>query len=73
MQIRNEIEEFYKRTKVTEGLLELRNLGTVADLIVRSAMMRKESRGLHHTTDYPERDDVNFLRDTIICSLDDRM
>jgi len=64
--IREEIENFYKGTKVVEGLIELRNLATVADLIVRSAIKRKESRGLHYTTDYPERDDEHWLRDTLI-------
>lgn len=64
--IRDEIETFYKKTKVVEGLIELRNLATVADLIIRCAMDRKESRGLHYTTDFPQRDDVHWLRDTII-------
>ena len=64
--IKSEIEEFYKKTKVTAGILELRNLATVALLIIRSALMRKESRGLHYTTDYPYKDDKNWLKDTII-------
>jgi L-aspartate oxidase len=64
--IRLEIESFYKRTKVTEPLIELRNLAQCASLIIRCAMMRKESRGLHVTTDYRERDDANFKRDTVI-------
>ena len=64
--IREEIETFYKKTKVTEGLIELRNIAIVADLIIRSAMTRKESRGLHYTTDYPERDDQHWGRDTIL-------
>ena len=64
--IRREIEEYYRRTIITDGLLELRNLSTVAQLIIESAMRRKESRGLHYTTDYPEQDNKNFLRDTII-------
>lgn len=64
--IKDEVKDFYRRTKVTEGLIELRSLATVADLIVRSAMMRNESRGLHYTTDYPERDDKSWLRDTMI-------
>jgi L-aspartate oxidase len=64
--IKDEVKDFYRRTKITEGLIELRSLATVAELIVRSAMMRKESRGLHYTTDYPERDDKNWLRDTVI-------
>lgn len=66
--IRQEVENFYRRTKVTEGLIELRNLATVAQLIIQSAQYRKESRGLHYMTDYPKRDDENYLRDTIIQS-----
>jgi L-aspartate oxidase len=64
--IRQEVESFYKRTKVTEPLIELRNLGQCASLVIRCAMSRKESRGLHVTTDYRERDDVHFKCDTII-------
>ncbi len=63
--IREEVERFYKKTKVTEQLLELRNIALCATLIIRCAMKRKESRGLHHTTDYPERDDTHFLCDSI--------
>lgn len=64
--ILDEIENFYKRTKVVEGLIELRNLATVADLIVRSARQRHESRGLHFTTDYPQRNDEHWLHDTLL-------
>ncbi len=64
--ILEEVKDFYKRTKVTEELIELRNLSTLADLIIRSALGRKESRGLHFTTDYPNKDDQNWLKDTII-------
>jgi L-aspartate oxidase len=64
--ILDEVKDFYKRTKVTEGLIELRNLSCLSDLIIRSALERKESRGLHFTTDYPELDDTNWLKDTII-------
>ncbi|MBU1297732.1 MAG: L-aspartate oxidase [Bacteroidetes bacterium] len=64
--IKYEIEKFYKRTKVTEGLIELRNLALIAKLIIHSAMVRKESRGLHYTTDYTQKDDINWKRDTII-------
>ena len=53
--LRAEIQEFYAHFHVTRDLLELRNLVQVADLIVRSAQMRRESRGLHYSRDYPER------------------
>ncbi|MFC1683424.1 L-aspartate oxidase [Candidatus Zixiibacteriota bacterium] len=66
--ILREIDEFYRRTPVTGGLVELRNLATVAELVIRSALMRKESRGLHYTIDYPQRDDKNWLKDTVIKS-----
>jgi len=49
-----EIEEFYANFRVSHDLIELRNLVVTADLIVRCAMQRKESRGLHFSRDYPE-------------------
>src|ERR1700712_4351350 len=58
-----ETEEFYKRTKLSVKLCELRNLIQVSFLVVKSAMMRKESRGLHYTTDYPEHAEV--IEDTV--------
>jgi L-aspartate oxidase len=64
--IRDEIEEFYKKTRVSEGLIELRNLALCADLIIQSSLKRKESRGLFMTTDYPMRDDDRFCSDTIV-------
>ncbi|MBS1514696.1 MAG: L-aspartate oxidase [Bacteroidetes bacterium] len=66
LMMKDEIREFYKKTKVSVELLELRNLVTVAALIIESAMKRKESRGLHYMLDYPMRDDKYFSKDTII-------
>jgi L-aspartate oxidase len=58
-----ETEDFYKQTKVSVKLCELRNLIQVSYLVVKSAMARHESRGLHFTTDYPNHADM--LEDTV--------
>ena len=59
-----EVRDFYWGYRVNADVLELRNLVTVASLVVECAMQRKESRGLHYTLDFPETD-PQFRRDTI--------
>lgn len=63
--LQEEIREYYWAHLVTRDLLELRNLATVAELIVKCAQARKESRGLHYTLDYTATD-PKLARDTII-------
>ncbi|MBN8549482.1 MAG: L-aspartate oxidase [Deltaproteobacteria bacterium] len=65
MMIEKEINDYYWNFTITPDLLELRNLNLVAGLVVRCAMARKESRGLHYTIDFPRTSD-EFLADTIL-------
>lgn len=62
--LHSEIREFYSNYRVTNDLLELRNLVTVADLIICSALQREESRGLHYTLDHPRQ--LTQARDTVL-------
>jgi L-aspartate oxidase len=64
--LRQEIKEYYSTFKVHNDHLELRNLVDVANLIIRSAMRRRESRGLHYNIDHPDRDDLGQGSPTIM-------
>ena len=52
--LKKEINEYYSKYKITANFIELRNLVQTAELIVKSAQLRRECRGLHFSTDYPE-------------------
>lgn len=64
--LEQEIESYYRRTRITPELLDLRNMVTTARLIIAGAIRRRESRGLHYTTDYPALDDRYWQRDTVL-------
>jgi L-aspartate oxidase len=62
--LRQEVTDYYAHFRVTPDLIELRNLVEVADLIIRSALSRHESRGLHYTLDFPQTDPQ--AKDTVL-------
>lgn len=64
--VTREVRDYYLQSPLTPDLVELRNIANIASLIVRSALSRLETRGLHFNTDYPETDDRRFLHDTEI-------
>ena len=66
LMLKEEIHSYYWDHLIDSDLIELRNLVTVAELVVRCAMMRKESRGLNYNLDHPEHDDTQPPRDTIV-------
>jgi L-aspartate oxidase len=64
--LKREVQEFYWNFRITSELLELRNLVEVASLIVECAIRRHESRGLHYTLDYPDKDEAREPADTVV-------
>jgi L-aspartate oxidase len=67
-QINEEIETFYWNVQPNRNLLEVRNLALIGLLTVKCARLRKESRGIHHSLDYPKLNDLLFAKDTVLTS-----
>ena len=70
--LQEEIRDYYSNFRIDNNLIELRNLVVVAELIINSALARKESRGLHYTLDYPQELPATEVSDTIMVPPDTR-
>lgn len=66
LNLSEEIENLYKKTKVFNDIIELRNIISCADMIIKSALLRKESRGLHYNIDYPDLDTTSKPKDSLV-------
>jgi len=64
--LKEEIRDYYSNFRISNDLVELRNLLSVAELTVLCALERRESRGLHYTLDYPAPNDIGYSRDTVL-------
>jgi L-aspartate oxidase len=64
--VTSEILEDWWKYQVTRDSIELRNIALVAELIVEGALRRQESRGLHYSMDFPDKDDSGWLHDTVL-------
>ncbi|MDT8311897.1 MAG: L-aspartate oxidase, partial [Methylophaga sp.] len=67
--LKQEVAEYYSQHHISKDLLELRNLADIAELIIRSALDRKESRGLHFNLDYPQADNSVIAQNTVIAGI----
>ena len=71
LQMKKTVETLYWKYHLTGDLIELRNIIHVGELIILCAMSRKESRGLHYTESYPDKNDEVYLKDTVLAGYHD--